>query len=270
MLDVRLPLAIGLCIGTAALGFVAGIASERRSPSAASTSTAEDGAPVARGERGRTRFDDEDPRVQRERRREVGDVDEIAVAPPGGGATGEGASPEEANAEAAVDDPSEVGERGASRREIPSDAESCVELLGKPIEPREHVHSRFSGPSLSRSVSQAIEQAGVPGDVEGVDCSEFPCIVFARLAGDEEDIEEIERSAALDAYEGDVLTLLLWATTMDESARTHPTAKETGLFALAYYDWDDRAEMGEELDRRIRARVLEVWNAERPGRGDAL
>lgn len=159
-------------------------------------------------------------------------------------------------------------ERAQRQRELVSAVENCEELLGKPVKPPKETAERFSGPAVSRAVSDGIKQTGVVGDVEGVDCSEFPCIVFARLAGDEEDIEEIERSAALDAYDGDVLTLLLWATTVSEDARTHATARETGLFALAYYDFDDRAELGEDLDRRIRARVLEVWNAERPGPPD--
>ncbi|MBX7082660.1 MAG: hypothetical protein K1X88_25870 [Nannocystaceae bacterium] len=158
-----------------------------------------------------------------------------------------------------------AGEGAATPASLAAEAEACAELLGQPIAIPPGLAPRFSAPALSRSVTAAMGQAGAQGDVEGVDCSEFPCIVFARLAGDEEDLEEIERAAALDEYEDDVLTLLLWATTVEPEARTHPSARETGLFALAYYGTEDRAAHGDELDRRIRARVLEVWNAERPG-----
>ena len=89
-----------------------------------------------------------------------------------------------------------------------------------------------------------------------------PCIVFGRLEGDEEDMEKIERAEALHSYEGDILSLLFWATSVDDpSAVPH----ETGLFALAYYTDADRHEHGDALDRRIRARVMEYWNTDRPG-----
>ncbi|MBC8069939.1 MAG: hypothetical protein IAG13_16495, partial [Deltaproteobacteria bacterium] len=127
---------------------------------------------------------------------------------------------------------------------------------------------RFSGPALTGSVGQAIGQSGVAGEVQHVDCSEYPCIVFGRLVGDEEDMEEIERAAALSEYDADVLTLLFWATTADSSEAAGP--KETGLFALAFYTSDDRASSGAELDRRIRARTVEFWNTDRPGRPSAV
>jgi hypothetical protein len=259
---MRTPLAIALATTTALAGFAVGMAVDRSTgaESADAVRTRED----AKANRERADADDD----ERDRRRAQGDgvstersvaagerIDERTAAdrdPVGGGDPPVGESGD-------ADDPAR------RERELVAAADACVELLGKPVEAPVDVPERFSRAALSHAVGTAIEQAGVPGDVEGVDCSEFPCIVFGRLAGDEEDVEEIERSAALDPYEGDVLTLLLWATTVDESARTHPTAKETGLFALAYHDADDRAELGADLDRRIRARVLEVWNAERSG-----
>ncbi len=139
------------------------------------------------------------------------------------------------------------------------------ELLGEPIAAPPNVGARFGGPTVSRSVHDAIAQVGVPGGVESVDCEEHPCIVFGRLAGDEEDMEEIERSAALSEYQSDVLTLLFWATTATPEEVTR--APETGLFALSFYSFEDQAEFGEALERRIRARVMEYWNSDRPGGG---
>jgi hypothetical protein len=113
-----------------------------------------------------------------------------------------------------------------------------------------------------------LEAEGVQGEIEGVDCSEHPCIAFGRLRGDEEDVEEVERSPALDAYRDDVLVLLLWATTARDASPA-PTApeerapEETAIFALAFLPRDG---VTESLERRIRARVFEVWNVERPGR----
>lgn len=109
--------------------------------------------------------------------------------------------------------------------------------------------------------SERLELLGSP--IEATDCAEHPCIVFGRLDGDEEDMEKIERSPSLSPYADDVLTLLFWAATVEEGIDAR--APETGLFALAFCSAEERQARGEELDRRIRARVMEYWNTDRPG-----
>lgn len=260
---MRLPIVLALVTAAGVLGYVAGRFTLPTVTEHAATELALDGSRHPPGSSGRPH--DDDPRRARQRMRDREALDDPrgtepslpAVEPrdPRSWATADGAGERDAEATA----------QARRERDLAVAGETCVELLGTPIPLPDAIAERFSGAAVSHAVREAIGQAGVVGDVESVDCSEFPCIVFGRLAGDEEDIEEIERATALDAYEADVLTLLLWATTVDASARTHPTARETGLFALAYYDADDRDELGAELDRRIRARVLEVWNAERPG-----
>lgn len=153
------------------------------------------------------------------------------------------------------------------RAEIAALNEERTELMGDPIDSPTSTPSRFSGPALSDAVSGALINAQVPGDVESTDCSEHPCIVFGRLEGDEEDMEQIERSAALSPYRDDVLTLLFWATSL-RNRRAGARAPETGLFALAFYSAEERIERGDALDRRIRARVMEYWNTDRPGTAD--
>lgn len=121
---------------------------------------------------------------------------------------------------------------------------------------------RFSSDALSEAFRGALRAEGVEGDVEGVDCSEYPCIVFGRLSGDEEDVEELERASSLAPYQDDVLTLLLWAVSAQEGDGRPGRAQETALFAIAYTAREDSS--GD--DRRIRARVMEVWNSDRPRR----
>ncbi len=148
-------------------------------------------------------------------------------------------------------------------RELEGCLEERSELLGNPIELPGEPEERFTGQSVSTGIQSAMSQASVEGEVEATDCSEHPCIVFGRLEGDEEDMEKIERAEALAPYESDVLSLLFWATSVDDpSAPTH----ETGLFALAFYTDADRQEFGDGMDRRIRARVMEYWNTDKPGR----
>jgi len=158
------------------------------------------------------------------------------------------------------------GELDRLRAELADLRDEQREVMGEPIEAPADLEPRFGGASMSGAIQNALVQANVPGAVESTDCSEHPCIVFGRLEGDEEDMEEVERAAALSVYDGDVLTLLFWATSVEEPGAT-PT--ETGLFALAFYSFEDRAARGEELDRRIRARTMEFWNHDRPGRETA-
>ncbi len=173
-----------------------------------------------------------------------------------------GASPEDgAGEERRLEAPEDEVER--LRQELLALREERREVMGEPVAPPADLEPRFSGSVMSGAVGVAFEQANVPGAVEATDCSEHPCIVFGRLEGDEEEMEEVERTAALSTYDGDVLTLLFWATSVEEPGAT---PAETGLFALAFYSFEDRAARGEELDRRIRARTMEYWNHDRPGR----
>ncbi|MEM9455231.1 MAG: hypothetical protein AAGF11_13700 [Myxococcota bacterium] len=149
------------------------------------------------------------------------------------------------------------------RAEVLALREERDELMGQPIPTPAEVAPRLQGPALNGAVQQALAGEDVEGQVEAVDCSEHPCIVFGRLQGDEEDMEEVERAKALSPYEDDVLSLLFWATSVDKEEGA--PAAETGLFALAYYTAQERAQQGESLERRIRARVMEFWNHDRPG-----
>lgn len=157
-----------------------------------------------------------------------------------------------------------------------------VEMFGEPVAaPEGELPKRYGGSSISSAVRLALTEENIGGEVETVDCSEHPCIIFGRLEGDEEDMEEIERAASMSEYDDDVLTLLFWATSVErggeaggdgggdgagDGGEASGKQPETGLFALCFYSREERTQHGEELDRRIRARVMEYWNVERPGR----
>lgn len=156
-----------------------------------------------------------------------------------------------------------LGERDALRAEVEGLRQERLELLGHPLDPIPDPPERFGEASMSTAIGAALKSEGVAGEVEATDCAEHPCIVFGRLEGDEADMEKIERSVAMAEYRDDVLTLLFWATSVEDPDAA--VAPETGLFALAYYATEDREALGEELQRRIRARVMEYWNTDQPG-----
>lgn len=272
---MRTALAIALAAGSLLVGVSLGAAirpgsrdDPRRAPAvdhdperAAPGSDDPRGATRARGlrglveARGRGRVDDSEPDASRPGERERPPSSNSKAAASRGD--------EHAEATAADDAAAPEARDRALREELSALREERRELLGEPIATPPSVDARFGGGVIAGAVQSAVAQAGVAGAVEATDCSEHPCIVFGRLEGDEEDMEEIERAAALSEYQSDVLTLLFWATTAapGQALRT----PETGLFAIAFYSFEDQAEHGEALDRRLRARVMEYWNADRPG-----
>ncbi len=63
---------------------------------------------------------------------------------------------------------------------------------GEPIEPPEDLHERFTQEPLRVAVDEALEETGFSGEVNLVDCEEYPCIVSGRL-----DREELDNPEAL-------------------------------------------------------------------------
>jgi hypothetical protein len=140
-------------------------------------------------------------------------------------------------------------------------------LDGEPIPPRADAPPRYQERALLHTVQSAFKATSIPGRVDTVDCTEFPCIVFGRVHGDEELVAKLEDSKPFAAYDDDIGVMLTWAS--GDHARGHKP-KQTGerakpseisLFAFAWYSDADRAKLGDGIDRRIRARTTDLWNA---------
>jgi hypothetical protein len=156
----------------------------------------------------------------------------------------------------------------AAARALAAQRQEDHEALGEPIPMPSNPAPRFGYEALRTAMTAAIATASVraPGSrLEGVDCSEYPCIAFGRLAGTEELLERIEEAPALATYSADIGIELLWMIT-DESRPRSATGRESevGLFAMGWYTADDRAQYGDAIDRRVRARATEIWNTIRP------
>lgn len=139
---------------------------------------------------------------------------------------------------------------------------------GEPIATPAELAPRFAQAAIETAMTTAIAGARAPGSsLQGMDCSEYPCIAFGRLAGTEETLERIERSRALAAYRHDVQTALLWMSFGGESEgqSEEDERAEVGLFAMAFYTQEEATRMGDALDRRVRSRTAALWNAIRPG-----
>jgi len=144
------------------------------------------------------------------------------------------------------------------------------ELEGAPLPQRDDVPPRFASGGLVSTFQGGFAASGVKGTIESTDCTEHPCIIFGRIEGDEGEVAKLEDSASFAAYDKDVGVMLTWASGHhgDEAHEPSGTAArqkppEVSLFAFAYYATDDPAG-SEAIDRRIRTRTAEYWNASRP------
>ncbi len=143
-------------------------------------------------------------------------------------------------------------------------------LDGDPIPSRSDVAARFQDKPLIDAVQSAFRLTKIAGRVDTVDCGEFPCILYGRVNGDEELVAKLEDSKPFAAYDNDIGVMLTWAS--GDHARgaepkvSHDRAKpsEISLFAFAFYTAADKAKYGDALDRRIRSRTADLWNALSP------
>lgn len=137
---------------------------------------------------------------------------------------------------------------------------------GQPIKkPPADLPERFSQGALTAAMTLALRQGRIPGRVETIDCAEYPCILYGRIKGDEDNLERIERAAAFKPYRADLMTMLSWTLTDQAFKRSAEEERpERMLFAVAFYTREDRTRLGDNLDRRIRVRAADLWNAIRP------
>ena len=138
---------------------------------------------------------------------------------------------------------------------------------GTPIEAKNDVSPRFSQKGLVDTFSRGFSMTEIDGRIESVDCTEYPCILFGRLQGDEGAVAELEDSAPFAVYDNDIGVMLTWASGDHAHGADATTGgqrqkpPEVSLFSFAFYSEEDRQEYGELIDRRIRVRTAEYWNA---------
>lgn len=180
-------------------------------------------------------------------------------------------SAERAAPQAEMSLPSCVQQLRIVRQLVKDDEAMRVDEQGTAIPARSTPSApRFSTASLTGALQAAFSSTKVPGNVDGVDCAEYPCIVFGRIRGAEDQMPKLEHAKSMAAYEDDILTVLLWSGT-DEEAKEAAEARheadeglEQSLFAIALYPRADKEQLGDNLDRRIRSRTAELWNGMSP------
>lgn len=130
----------------------------------------------------------------------------------------------------------------------------------KPIPFPPGLDARYREDALRDAFNQALSEAGVTGEVTSVDCKEFPCLVHGRLtsqAGMDQANADLRKLYELAGrrYPGDNFYL-------SQTEWKSPNGQEDALlFSASYYDKDLAEELRRLLERRLRDRKNQYFDA---------
>ena len=114
---------------------------------------------------------------------------------------------------------------------------------------------------LVSSFNTALKEAGFPGQVSNVDCSEHPCIVFGNGFGDRGDLEKLLPTSGFAPYAKDSMSTFgfMRGAGYPPAAETDPGTRFFGVAVMP-----PGAEPSEELRKRIAFRVHQMEEVSRP------
>lgn len=109
---------------------------------------------------------------------------------------------------------------------------------------------------LVASFNAALKEAGFPGQVSSVDCSEHPCIVFGNGFGERGDMEKLLPTSGFSQYAKDSMSTFGFQRGSDTQ---DPASRFFGVAVLPPGD-----DASEELRKRIAYRVHQMEEVSRP------
>lgn len=125
---------------------------------------------------------------------------------------------------------------------------------GERIEPPANLPPRFRDEKqLLTTFNQALKNAGFPGQVSNIDCTEHPCIVFGTGFGERGDLEKIK--SQLGAYENDSFSTYGFGTGDGK--------KEHRFFGVAVMP-EMKGPPDEATAKRVSYRVNQMHEASKP------
>lgn len=125
---------------------------------------------------------------------------------------------------------------------------------GERIEPPANLPPRFRDEQLLLTTfNQALKQAGFPGQVSNIDCTEHPCLVFGTGFGERGDLEKIK--SQLGPYENDSFSTYGFGTGDGK--------KEHRFFGVAVMP-ELKGPPDEATTKRISYRVNQMHEASKP------
>lgn len=125
---------------------------------------------------------------------------------------------------------------------------------GERIEPPANLPPRFRDEQqLLTTFNQALKQAGFPGQVSNIDCTEHPCIVFGTGFGERGDMEKLK--GQLGPYENDSFSTYGFGTGDGK--------KEHRFFGVAVMP-EMKGPPDEAMTKRVSYRVNQMHEASKP------
>ena len=135
-------------------------------------------------------------------------------------------------------------------------AADVAEHEGSAVPEPDDLPERFTEDALAGSFRAAFESTGLPGQIEAVDCSEFPCILFGRLelgvTGNDSRLRGLLGAVRSD-YEGDSINV---------GKSTYRGADGSHMrFSASYYPSDLSEDVRKALQKRVRYRRRQFGDA---------
>jgi hypothetical protein len=134
---------------------------------------------------------------------------------------------------------------------------------GKPFEFPPDLPDRYRQDALMKTFTEAMRRAGVAGEVQSIDCNEFPCIVYGNLEAKGRSDTEAKFRALNDELrkqhpaESDQMTTSLW-TSRDKKEGAE---KQRSMFGFSVFPNDPKYAKDSELRRRLRHRQSQYVEA---------
>lgn len=150
----------------------------------------------------------------------------------------------------------------AVRRDLAQREQMRRELEGEPIAFPENLPAKYREDALMDAFQQAVEASGIQGDIQAIDCSEFPCIVHGEIFAPMDDAAEMRHifesfTAALKKHypPGEVGFMNRWNSMKTQG---EGTGERNHMFSItplpgAYMEGIDRRAMGERIRQRSRS-----------------
>ena len=161
-----------------------------------------------------------------------------------------------------------IAERNALRAQVKrlksklSDQASVLEHhLGEAVPFPADLDPLYREEALMQHFSDALKEMGADGEVTEIDCSEFPCIVYGKVRGEDgTDLRRMHDAEALQAYGKGIGNSSVWGGKVVKDGEP----SESAVFGIAAYP-KDQVDDEAMLQKRLRVRHQAYWEAEREG-----
>ena len=122
--------------------------------------------------------------------------------------------------------------------------------VGSPVKPPEHIDARFEAERIRLALNAAIKEAGLEGEVNAIDCDEYPCLAVGEMKGSSfgpDESDKVAEALAKAGYAGDSQRFI--GNTVEEKGQ--PPRNLFGVALFPKTDGDDLQLISKRLHTRF-------------------